>query len=194
MDNSASQTTISREPKRVPMACTICRQKKLKCRPLPTSSDNQKRCQRCVEANLQCIFVPVSSGQPVSISSTQQHFQFRVDPGHYDQTYNNHAWGEQQDVFLNDLTSEFTDSREQRGPSMHQEYVDSPLPSSIGLSPQYQFPDGWSGYPSQPSQGIAASPEDPNAGPMQYQVHTVGHTWSGSPMQHQVYPPYDMNR
>lgn len=170
----------------------------LQCRPLPANGD--KRCQRCAEANLQCIFVPVSSAQPMSTSSTQQQFQFRVDPSTYDPAYGNFTWEEQHEVALNDPAPGMSDVRgpDQRAPSMHGEYANASLHSSTSHSSSYQFPpSGWqSGYPGQP-QGIIPPPGDvssPNTDPMQYHIHNTSPIWSGNSTQHQFYPPYDMNR
>ncbi|KAF8192500.1 hypothetical protein BJ912DRAFT_1041324 [Pholiota molesta] len=55
---NSNTNTNPREIRRIPMACAVCRRRKVKCRP----SLYPGICQRCVEDNVidQCIFVPVT--------------------------------------------------------------------------------------------------------------------------------------
>ncbi|KAF9482486.1 hypothetical protein BDN70DRAFT_930014 [Pholiota conissans] len=64
--SSLSETSNGREIRRVPMACAVCRRRKLKCRPSPR---HEGICQRCVENNImnECIFVPVASEPPANV-------------------------------------------------------------------------------------------------------------------------------
>ncbi|PPQ69564.1 hypothetical protein CVT26_001566 [Gymnopilus dilepis] len=201
MDHT-SPTTMPREPKRVSMACTSCRHKKLKCRPAPASPNStQRKCQRCAEANLECIFVPVSSEQPASTSPTPQYYQFRVDPAHYDPPYGAYAWQEQSEVYLNDPTSAMPNLPDSnaRAPSGYEGYGNAPLHPGLGLPQGYQVPSGWPpAYPMQPQgQGFNPPPGDGNnnsANPMHYQIPTPGPSWQGNATQQHAYPTHAVNR
>lgn len=94
---SAHSQPSNDDMKRIPMACTRCRGMKLKvlCT-LPsvlstvlTSPSHQcrvpegnTRCQRCINADKDCLFVPVSSEQPQTptLSTPCMQGQFRLQP------------------------------------------------------------------------------------------------------------------
>ncbi|KAF9569014.1 hypothetical protein CPC08DRAFT_284799 [Agrocybe pediades] len=94
MSNNTFNTTAPREPRRVSMACTYCRHKKLKCR----VDAGQTRCQRCVQNNNpDCRFIPVSV-DTASAADWQDNSDFvRSADGtmYYDQSSAGQQWPDQ---------------------------------------------------------------------------------------------------
>ncbi|KJA29970.1 hypothetical protein HYPSUDRAFT_249282 [Hypholoma sublateritium FD-334 SS-4] len=72
----------NREIRRVPMACTICRARKLKCR---KAEKHAPSCERCIKDGQECIFVPVSEDM--------SHFQGhdRSPPGNVLPSYHHYS-------------------------------------------------------------------------------------------------------
>ncbi|KAH9482927.1 hypothetical protein JR316_0005027 [Psilocybe cubensis] len=75
---STRSNTGSDDMKRIPMACTRCRNMKLRCR-VP---DGDSRCSRCISQKKDCQFVPVSSEQTPMPNPSAPYSQghFRLQP------------------------------------------------------------------------------------------------------------------
>lgn len=64
--NDPSRTELIK-PKRNPLACTRCRQRKVRCEPVPRSTKGDK-CMRCVKYSLDCEYIPMSSETSAEMS------------------------------------------------------------------------------------------------------------------------------
>ncbi|KDR83840.1 hypothetical protein GALMADRAFT_680370 [Galerina marginata CBS 339.88] len=154
---SPSPNLMPREPKRIQMACIICRQKKLKCRPAASFTDG--RCQRCVDSSVECVYVPVSSDPP-----THEPFStlFQADtrpagfPGNnfYHNPSSNRPWLAQTGGLVTDPAFLVPQSTEGPSPATANFSHSYPQPERVPYGgyggPQVQAPNGQtpSGHPA----------------------------------------------